>query len=529
MKRFLRLITLVLCAAMLTGCGVLSAALKGFELVHYEDMEYTRPDMDAMERALETAISASKTEPLTAVMDGVYGFYEEYDWFYTNYALADVRMCHDMTDIYWEEEYAWCMENTARADAMLEELYYALADSPIREELEGDAYFGEGFFDSYQGESIYDEVFLNLLEREADLTGQYYDLSEQALAYEYGSEAYYSACADAMAALLVELIGLRQEIARYCGYEDYVSFANDFYYYRDYTAAQTEGYLRDIAEYMVPMYRNLDREEMLKLADVYSGEMETFAYVKQAAKEMGGLTAEAFSVMESGGLYDIGYGENKYAASFEIYLPGYYLPFVFVNPGLTRYDCLTLSHEFGHFCNDYASYGSYAGVDVMEVFSQGMEYLMLCYGEDTENLTRVKMADSLCLFVEQAAFASFEGRMYELTGEELTVEKLYALYDETAKKFGLDAVGYDKREFVSITHIYTNPMYIQSYIFSNDAAMQLYGMEQENPGAGLKLYEENLASQEMWFLAFVDQMGLASPFAEGRVEALAATFRDVLE
>ena len=34
--------------------------------------------------------------------------------------------------------------------------------------------------------------------------------------------------------------------------------------------------------------------------------------------------------------------------------------------------------------------------------------------------------------------------------------------------------------------------FVTSYLFSNDAAMQLFAMEQETPGAGLKLYEENL-------------------------------------
>ena len=272
----------------------------------------------------------------------------------------------------------------------------------------------------------------------------------------------------------------------------------------------------------------MDREGILGLGDEISTEGQTFDYVETAARAMGGITWEAFSVMKSGGLYDISYGANKYNASFEIYLPMYYLPFIFMNPGLSRYDCLTLSHEFGHFCNDYASYGSYAGVDVMEIFSQGMEYLMLCYGEDTGDLIRMKMGDSLCLFVEQAAFASFEQQMYSLAGADLTVENLCDLYEETVLEYGLDVVGYDRREFVAITHLYTNPMYIQSYLFSNDAAMQLYALEQETPGAGLKLYEKNLASRECWFLEVVESMGLESPFDRGRMEDLAETFREVL-
>ncbi len=119
--------------------------------------------------------------------------------------------------------------------------------------------------------------------------------------------------------------------------------------------------------------------------------------------------------------------------------------------------------------------------------------------------------------------------MYALEGEELTAENLYRLYEEVVAEYGLDIFGYDRREFVTITHFYTSPMYILSYVFSNDAAMQLYQLEQQESGAGLKLYQDNLASQEAWFLAFLETVGLESPFSDGRVEQIAATFRTVLE
>ena len=528
MRRIARLLAPVLILVLLTGCAGLTSAMNGTQMVHYEDMVYTRPDLDAMEESLDHAISLSREDYTDAgfrsLVDAIYAFYEEYDGFNTCYSLADLKSCHDLTDIYWEEEYTFCMENASLADAMLEELYMALAQSPFREKLESDLYFGKGYFAAYEGESTYDEGFLSLLNREADLISRYYDLSETALDYEYASEEFYDACANDMAQLLIDLIRVRQEMAAYWGYEDYVLFANDFYYYRDYTPGQTEQYLRKIEEHLVPLYRELKME----FPEEYQSEEQTLSYVRKAAGAMGGTVAEAFRLLESAGLYDIAYGENKYNTSFEVYLASYYEPFIFMNPELTAYDSLTLAHEFGHFCNDYACYGSYAGVDVTEIFSQGMEYLLLCYGEDTAGLTRMKMADSLCLFVEQAAFAKFEQEMYQLTGEDLTPEGLYELYEEVALDYGFETVVYDRREFVNISHFYTNPMYILSYIFSNDAAMQLYQLEQAEAGAGLTLYKEHLDSQEAWFLAFLKEVGLESPFTPGRVDEIAETFREVL-
>lgn len=530
MVKIFRILTaLLLAAALLTGCAGQGAG----NTVHYRDMEYTRPDLARMEHLLSMAVEAATAEKyggqVLDVMSAVYTFYNEYDRFYTNYALADIRSCHDLTDIYWEEEYAWCMEKTAEVEALLEDLYRQLAASPCREELEADAYFGEGFFDYYDGESIYDEGFLDLLDRESALQSEYYDLSTLALEYEYGTEEYYTACGNDMMDLLAELIALRQEIADYWGYEDYAAFANDFYYYRDYSPEQTEKYLQDIAEQLVPLYRELDFDGTGVLAGKPVTEAEFFSFVREAAGNMGGTVQEAFSCLEKAGLHDIQYGENKFSTSYEIYLPSYGVPFIFLNPEGTRYDCMTFAHEFGHFCNDYACQGSYAGVDVLEFFSQGMEYLSLCYGEDTEDLTRIKMADSLCLFVEQAAFASFEMRMYRLPEEDLTAQGLCDLYESVALEYGFDSVSYDPREFSTITHFYTNPMYIQGYIFSNDAAMQLYQLEMAEPGAGLALYERNLSSLEPWFQAFLDTAGLDSPFREGRAEELVQTFREIFE
>lgn len=536
-KRVLMLIGLILAVCILSGCwadfaeyaqAVQESADAGY-VIKYGDMEYTRPDLDAVQQALEAAREAAAGDDPERIIEQVYAFYDVYDAYYTNYSLADIRYCGDLTDIYWEDEYNFCVENSAQVDAALDSLYRALAKSPCREVLEGEEYFGAGYFDAYEEESGWDAEFLALLEQEADLQGQYYDLSSEALEYEYGSEEYFDAFTEDMAQILVELIRVRQEMASYWGYSDYVRFATDFYHYRDYTVDQTAAYLEDIQRELVGLYRTVNQSGIWETGFTYATEKQTYDYVREMAKNMGGTVEEAFNLMDAGDLYDISYGENKYNSSFEVYLTSYWEPFIFMNPEGSTYDFLTFAHEFGHFCNDYASYGSYAGTDVLEVFSQGMEYLSLSYVEGTEKLTQLKMADSLCIYVEQAAFADFEMAMYDLRGDDLTVENLIALYDETARAYGFDSVGYDAREFVTITHYYTNPMYIISYVVSNDAAMQLYQMEQASSGAGLACFEENLSTTEYYFLSFLDSAGLECPFAQGRIQRVRETFEEILQ
>ena len=84
----------------------------------------------------------------------------------------------------------------------------------------------------------------------------------------------------------------------------------------------------------------------------------------------------------------------------------------------------------------------------------------------------------------------------------------------------------NEQYYALITHFYTNPMYILSYVLSNDAAMQIYQLELENSGDGLEIYEENLTNSEPSFLAFLDSAGLEAPF--GRIASVARTFRSLL-
>jgi len=489
----------------------------------FSQMEYVRPDMEKLQQALDEACALAEGTDLDAVMDAIWAFYDEYDWFYTHYSLADIRYCQDVTDPYWEEEYYFCSDNSAAADAALEELYYALAKSPCREELEGDDYFGEGFFDAYDGENNWDASFTDLLRRESELIGRYYDLSAEATGAPEGSDAWYDYYADPLAQVLVDLVAVRREIAAHWGYDSYAGFAWDFYYYRDYTPEEMVVYLDAVRRELVPIYEELATSDAWDHGYIRTGERQIYSYVRTATEAMGGPVWEAFQVMEDRELYDIHYSQNKYGISFEVYLDCYEVPFLFLCPALENRDKLTFAHEFGHFCNDYHSYGSSAGVDVLEVFSQGMEYLTLCYGEDTERLARVKLADSISTYVEQSAFATFEHRLYEL--KDPTVEDLYSLYGEVAQDFGFRSVGYDPREFVSIPHFYTNPMYIDSYVVSNDAAMQIYQLELDAPGAGLDRFEEHMDTEEVWFLSFLEKAELESPFAPGRLETVRDLFR----
>lgn len=497
-------------------------AQTGDGYTHFSEMVYTRPDLDRLQALADDAASLASAGKAGECLEAVDRFFEAYDRFYTCYSLADIHYSADLTSTYWADEYEYCSSCGTRLSAIVENLYAELGSSSIWRKLEQE-YFGTGFFEDYDGESFYDDTLIALMDQETELQTRYYAIQPADL--ELGSEEFFDACADEMAGVLADLIRVRNRIADHCGYDSYEAFANDYYYYRDYTSEEIGSYLEEIRKQLVPLYRIHYAEGVTSRRSTEAG---TRNFVRKAASNMGGTPAQAFDLMEQAGLWDIGYGANKYNSSFEVYLDSYQEPFVFMNPEMTRYDCLTLAHEFGHFCNDFASDGSQAGLDVLEIFSQGMEYLCLFYGEDCRDLIRLKLADSLCTYVEQACYARFEQEMYLLPESKLNPMGLYDLYGRIAAEYGFDAYGVEPRDFVTVTHFYTNPMYIISYVVSNDAAMQLYELELQEQGSGLQRYEDHLDTEEAYFLAFLEEAELESPFAPGRLERIRQLFENTL-
>lgn len=546
-KAFRRVLCLVLVLILtLTGCTfktpsgylydfiqTILEAYTGHSSADYADISYVRPDMADLQQTLdETCTLAATCEDIDTLMEGIYAVYDAYDWFYTNYNLANIYYCADMTDAYWEKEYTFCLEQVDTAEQALTTLYKALAASALRETLDTEDYFGEGFLSLYEdsagqngGAAAWSDAYIALLEEENRLLSQYYTISAKATE-QTSSQALSGSYAEELESVFLELVMVRQQIAATLGYDNYSQYAYENLYGRQYTPEEAEAYLLQIQAELSDIYDRLSDSDVWELGWRYCSENATFRYLQTVTQNMGGVFQEAFSFMESQGVYDIAYHPNKYPGSFEVYLTSYQTPFLFLSPYTDQTDKLSFAHEFGHFCSDYICYGSYAGMDILEVQSQAMEYLSVCYGTNTEPIQTYKLADSLSTYVGQTIYSLFELQVYRLEGDALTTEAIRELYLQTEAAFGFEV---EANAYVSVPHFFTDPFYLISYIVSNDLALQIYQMELEDPGAGLALYQACLESQDESIEVFAQNYGLESPFAPGRIGYVAALFREQLQ
>ena len=236
MKQTKILAILLALALLLTGCAQLvdltqrlaenrdeqleQLARQGKTREPFSQMTYTRPDMEAFQALAEESCRLGQTsEDVDQILEQTTQLYEAYDRFYTMLSLADIYYCKDLSNAEAQAEYEFCTGQSGQVEQALEAYYQALAQGPAVEELE--EYFGEGFFDGYTGESQWDAAFLDLWNQEQEAVARYYEAMNQL------ADASYEDMEKNLGPILVELIGLRQELAAQVGYDDCEEFLWD--------------------------------------------------------------------------------------------------------------------------------------------------------------------------------------------------------------------------------------------------------------------------------------------------------------
>ncbi len=530
------------------------------EMVPFDQMEYTHPDMDALRQAFGQVVDLAETGDTGEILEAYYRAYDLYIDFYTMDTLSNIRYTIDVTDAFYQEEYDYCEAQSPEVEELLEQCYKAMAASPKRNALEL-RYFGPGYFETYDDYEVYtNEAYLALAQQEQELITQYHTLLEDPTVEFKGKEesfweleesvsnhsdyiallqSYYNKYNPLIAEVYLQLVRVRQKMAAELGYDSYADYAYDYEYGRDYTPAQGQDFARRIQEELGPVYEELASSSLYySLSHSPVGEATTRRFVKSAAANLGGTVADAYAFMEAYALSDITQAAQKMDTSYQTYIYGYESPFVMVNSAGDTTDLTTFAHEFGHFTDAYYNYGANEDLETAETFSQAMEFLALCYADTLDDETRqellqLKLIDIVETFVYQAAYASFEDQVYAQDADTLTVEDLNAIYQSVCKDFGIYDRDYDfyyTLGWVDIPHFFESPLYIISYCVSADTSLQVYRLEAQQAGDGKDAYFRLLdRPYGVGVQTVMDEAGLDNPFRDGSLEEVGDFIRQELD
>ena len=498
------------------------------------DMVYEHPETETLIAEID-ALTAKVPEcdNADALLSDYYEIAVRFAHLDTMFGLAMFRFDMDIYDSDATEEYDYCDEQTTVVYEKMDALYAAFAASPCRDALE-QAYFGEGFFQKYDDFNAADDAFFDLILQENDLIFRYY---QRLQSVDFSSYYDIKQNHDEIGNMFIELVKVRGEIAKAKGYETYTDYCYADVYYRDYTTVQAREYLDLVKQYLAPLMEN---RKIIEEYDTFSRwyQSDAMMMLGSAAEKMGGPILESFRFMEGHKLYDISEASRKASMGYTTYLPDYESPFIFIDPS-SKGLVTTLFHEFGHFADGYCNFGLDEGMDIAEIYSQAMQYLAFSYAdpftdeERTQNL-RATLANLLYLAVlREGAYADFELQVYALAPEELTLDRLDAIYEQCMQDFGLGGFSgaqFTKIYWVAYGHFFDCPGYVISYSVSAIPALEICCMEAETPGAGVEAFCRLLGrTHGKGFAAVVEEAGLGDPFAAETMERTAAFLKNAFD
>lgn len=325
-----------------------------------------------------------------------------------------------------------------------------------------------------------DEEISGLLDKEMEFKNRYYEI--------YGDS---DACAD----LFVELVRVRNGIAKKFGYDNYAEYANADIYGREYTDEEINGFYKAVREYFVPIY------EDAMLALVMSGgssipmsEDDVLLNARSVVKKINPELAESFEYLIANNVYDIRISETKNPGSgaYTVIVPKINVPFIYINPTENYeengiFTVTTLIHEFGHFASmlntPEAVFGDATAfltpcIDTAEIHSQGLEamaerYYGELFGSGASTMRYYLLCSLVGSIIDGCLFNQWQEQVYAM--ENPTVESINIVLAELVGEYYGECTPEDAQEvWTQVVHNYQMPMYYLSYALSAVTVLGLY-------------------------------------------------------
>jgi len=391
------------------------------------------------------------------------------------------------------------------------------------------------FTAQYEGKTWDEETLYAALEKE-DITRETYTAVLQAITEKKNA---------VLGNIYMELVAVRQNIAKAAGYDNYAAYAYKEIYGRDYTPAQLREYFAAVKEAFVPvastlvslntlnMIEQTDSGDGIYFAD-YSGDVALDMiepYIGQMSSEL----AEAFSYMREHGLYDTEASTTKSEAGFTTILNSYGAPFFFNAASGTIQDFSTAIHEFGHYNHYYWHPAGWndesVGMDMAEIHSQGMELLFSHYYPQVFGEKASQANDYLLASLSQAMVSAIysELELYVYTTQGVTLSQINQEYSRLLREYSAQG-GVADGAWVSIPHLFVSPCYYISYPVAIGGAFSFWLTAQEDYFKAVDDYlrfaafPSSISLQDSFAI-----MGKANPVSGNYVRQLSEVLWDKLE
>ena len=548
-------------------------------MIRFSEMEYRRPDMEALKALVEEATRKVNEAGSSGEVKEAYLTLQEKELDAdTMFTLAHIRNTIDTTDEFYDGENRWLRENYAQLTPVFNAYEEALAKSAFRKDLEAE--FGAQLFRKIDaGLLTSDEKIVPEMIREGELRQEYSktaagastefrgekcnfygllkhmqstDRAERKEAFEAWAKLY-GEISGTLEGQYGELVKIRDTMAKKMGFGTFTEMAyimrNRFDYKRE-DAAKFREQVRTIITPAVAEIREAQRkklgvdnlryyDEALLFPDGNAAPEgtaeELVAKAQKMYREMSPETGEFFDFMTEYGLYDLLTRPGKHMGGYMTRLPKYKAPFIFSNFNGTSADVDVLTHEAGHAFQGYLAMRSIpvaslcgSTSEINEIHSMSMEHfaypwMEYFFGEKTEKYITAHLTDALCTIPYLVSVDEFQHEVYD--HPDSTPEDWRRYWREIEKKY-MPWRDYDGNEFLESggfwmqkQHIFLYPFYYIEYALAQICAFQYYGRMKEDRKAAWEDYLRLCrAGGTKGYFELLETGNLLNPFRDGTVE-----------
>ena len=410
-----------------------------------------------------------------------------------------------------DENYLWMNALFGDAAIKLNKLYRLAYGTPA----------GDLLFKGWSEQSIRialatadgaDDALRELLHKHEELTVQYYEVIDR----EDGL--------DAMVPLFSEFVRVNNAMAQKMGYDNYIDYAYECDYRREYAPEDIEQVRQFAKEQLAPLQERV-RDELLALDEIMQDEEFAAAEVLYYLRyDNEAVDAYIQSVSESFGnaytdlwekeYYCLAYDDSaSKSAAYQEMLPSLKRPFLYIGPGYT--DAQAIVHEYGHYYSALISPDRKISYDLAELQSQGNEWLLLAYLSEQYNdnavlhvnLERLYNAlDNVMLYL---CMDEFEQEIYANPEKYTDHESLDALYTEIVS-------GYVDPEYFNLDYwhyvVFDYEAYFASYAISLIPCIELYYLAETDMDAAKQTYLSLIEYEgDLTFSEVLESAGLQNP------------------
>lgn len=545
----------------------------------FSEITYTRPDIPAVAKQLESLVEAFKAAATYAEAKEAFEKLEEISSeFDTMSTICYVRNTMDTTDEFYDKEMAYLNENTPKLIPVEKALNEALVNGPFRADFENE--YGKHFIAVTENHlRVQDERIIEDLVKESELSVEYSkiaascsaefrgetcnfygllkhmestDREERREAFEKWAELY-EGVSDKLDDVYDRMIEVRVAMAEKLGFKSYTDLAYLKRGRLDYTPEHVEKFREQVREVISPAVARMREaqakrlgiekikyyDESLFFADGNANPIGNKDYMVNAAIEMyselSPETKEFFEFMTKYELFDLETRPGKRLGGYCTSMPSYEAPFIFSNFNGTSADVDVLTHEAGHAFQGYLAsriipVGTlrHSTSEINEIHSMSMEFFTYpwmdkFFGDKADEYRYAHLCDALAVIPYMVCVDEFQHEVYK--NPKMGAAKRREIWREIEKKY-MPWRDYDGNEFLENggfwmqkQHIFMYPFYYIDYALAQICTFFLYSeMKTDREAAWNRYLALCKAGGSKSYFDLLRDAGIPVPFDNGAVE-----------